>query len=763
MLGVSRLNTIPIYTYVVLTTIVSAVTLITAYSYLLDYLGPLASLLITVFLFVLVYLALSQLMINKIKHDKKILQNVLNSMTDVVFIKDTDGNFSYCNNAIASLYDTKPELMLGKSDYDFTHDLKSSEEFITNAKLIMEKMQTEEVYESAFNMKTGKQHHFQSIKIPYLDTENNKKLLVVAKDITEIINLKQESERNRARLEHVLDVSEEGLWEWNTQTNQVLHNARWEEITGVHRSKNSFSEFEQCILPEDRNKVMQVIQELLEHNRPYNIEFRMQRPDGKIIWVWDRGKVSEYDADGNPIWLAGLILDITEEKANQEKVHSLAYYDQLTGLYNRSQLEEKLSETIAISKVNNTYCALLFIDLDRFKLMNDSYGHHMGDKLLKIIAKRLSHCHSESNIIARFGGDEFVIILPLHDADKASALSRTQAFADLVLEKIASTLHLKSDVKNLDIEYAITASIGGVVFRADQVPEEKLLQLADMALYRAKGNGRQIALIFDASNQQELAQKTDLQKSMLNTDVEKEFIIHLQGKYDQNHHLVGAEALVRWQHPELGLLVPITFIKMAEESNMILPIGEFVLSQACQTLQKWQSNPATAHLTLSINLSAKQIWQSQFVEEFINIINHYDIDHTKLMIEITESILLQDITDATEKLTRLKAFGIAISLDDFGIGLSSFNHLRTLPIDEIKIDNSLISELVENEQSQQTVKAIVDLANNFDLKIVSEGVENATQFEMLKAYQIPYFQGCLFSQPLKQTEFNQLLEKDLKS
>ncbi|MGO3406929.1 EAL domain-containing protein [Marinomonas sp.] len=691
------------------------------------------------------------------KKNLQVMTNIFHSMDDVVGVKDYQGNFVFCNEKVAYLYQSTPEQMVGKDDYFFTKNREQADFFLKSAQDIMDRFEKEVVYESSMDTNTGEVRHFSSTKIPFKDTRNNCKIAIFAKDITDITRLKEGADRNQKRLEHVLDVSEEGLWEWNIQTNQVLHNKRWENIIGIESSRETFIEFEACILQEDKAKVGQALDLLLTKSQPYNIEFRMKRPDGKVIWVWDRGRVAEVDENGDPIWLVGIILDITTEKLNQQKIERLAYYDSLTGLVNRTQLEVELDEVIQLSVQKGQYSAVLFLDLDRFKLLNDSYGHHMGDKLLNLVASRLIDKSPSDMVISRFGGDEFVIIYPLVDSDEDKAIFETQRYANELMIEISKTFFIQNDHHDVSIEYDISVSVGGIVFNGQDTTTGSLLQLADLALYRAKSTSVSQSLIFGIDMKDELTHSSQLLKDIRQSIVDQDFLIYLQPKLNRDETLIGAEALVRWQHPTRGLLNPAAFIDQAEESNFIVKIGKQVLMRVCEQLSLWQRSSETQHLTISVNLSAKQIWQSQFVDDFMLTVNSFDIDKSKLIVEVTETVLLQDIKDATEKMNRLKSHGITISLDDFGTGYSSLNYLHRLPIDEIKIDRSFINDFAEDEQVKLMVKSIVDLANNFGVNVVAEGVENIEQFDLLKEFNVDVYQGFFFSKPISLIEFERYL------
>lgn len=467
--------------------------------------------------------------------------------------------------------------------------------------------------------------------------------------------------------------------------------------------------------------------------------------------------MAELDDNGKPILLVGIVLDITEQKHNQAKIINLAYYDQLTGLINRAQMELEVQKAIEQGTQNNIYSAVVFLDLDRFKLLNDSYGHHMGDKLLQLIAQRLNEVDVTEAIISRFGGDEFVMVLPMLNANQELALAKAENHAYAVIESISQVLYLESEVQDVELKYSITGSIGGIIFNSDDITPGKLIQLADLALYRAKAKGGNNVMLFNTDMQDELQLASELQKDMHDSIIKEDFIIHLQPKYNIEQQIIGAEALVRWCHPTQGILAPAAFIQIAEETNMIIAIGDMVLKQACQQLELWQQQDETRDLQIAVNLRTKQIWQSFFVDDFINLTEQYDIDRTKLIVEVTESVLIQDLNDATVKLMQLKEYGVSISLDDFGTGYSSLSYLRSLPIDEIKIDRSFVQDIVDDPQAYLVVKSIIDLARNFDLKVVSEGVELEEQFTILKQHNVAQYQGFYFSQPVTKQAFMELL------
>lgn len=718
--------------------------------------NSLGSLLVEAMILFSAFALFCQVIQREVQTHSNILNHIVDEISDVIVVKDYDGNFVFCNQKVGELYGAKPKEMVGKDDFDYTGNREQADFFRQNVREVMDGETTQEVLETSTDSNSGKNRYFKSIKIPFKDAQGQSKITVIAKDITDLVELREEADRNKKRLEHVLDVSEEGLWEWNTQTNEVHHNDHWLSITGIEKSENTFSEFESCILEEDRPLIHNALQGLMEQNEPYSIEFRMRRPDGRIIWMWDRGRVAEVGEDGKAHMVVGIVLDITEQKLNQEKIINLAYYDQLTGLYNRAQMELELEDALNKGAENNQYSAVLFLDLDRFKLLNDSYGHHMGDNLLKTIAERLQKVDTTKSIISRFGGDEFVMVLPELNHNQTLAFAKAEFFAKRVIDSISQVLLLESDVQDVELKYSITGSIGGIIFKNNNITPGKLIQLADLALYRAKAKGGNSVMLCNTDMQDELEHASALQKTMHDSVLNDDFVIHLQPKYNAQQSIIGAEALVRWSHPTLGLLAPNEFIQIAEETNMIIAIGNQVLQQACQQLERWQQHDETKELHIAVNLSAKQIWQSYFVDDFIRLTQQYNIDRTKLIVEVTESVLIQDLNDATVKLTQLKEYGVSISLDDFGTGYSSLSYLRSLPIDELKIDREFVRDIDTDHQAYLVVKSIIDLARNFNLKVVSEGVETKAQFNLLKDHDVHHYQGFYFSKPVTRADFMEL-------
>ena len=677
----------------------------------------------------------------------KFLLGIINAIPEPIFVKNWHGKYVFSNQYLADFYKTTPELIIGKDDYSFTHNIEQTKRFTESVQSIIKSKKTQTVYEEATDSNTGITHNFHSVKTPFINSKGEDNVVVIATNITDLIALKNCSEKNEKRLTGILSASSEGMWDWNTQTNDVYHNKMWETITGVIDRENSFEEFQSCIFKDDKAKVNKAIQKLLEENIPYSIEYRMIRPsDKKQIWIWDRGIVLEHNDKGEPLWVVGIIQDITDKILNQKKIESLAFYDVLTQLPNRALLQDRMTQVIENFKRSQVYGAVLFLDLDKFKQLNDTYGHQAGDSLLIEVAQRIQSILRVEDTVSRFGGDEFVVLIKTLNSDLLKASKIAENIANNIRETVSTPYSLSINEKS--INYNISVSIGIALIDSVDLDADELLQLADVALYKAKENGRNNCVIFDPKMQEQLSYITKVEKALRLAIKQDDFVLYYQPQYNIKGDLIGAEALIRWKHPELGMVNLCDFMNIAEESNLIVSIGLWVLKKACQQLRKFQSNTCYQHLSVSINISAKQVWEKDFVSDIINIVSESQIDKSKLKLELTESILLKDMEDSINKLSELQRFGLNFSLDNFGTGYSSLGYLRSFPISEIKIDQSFIQDIIDDESELIMVKTIINLGKNFGLNIVSDGIETKVQLDILTSLGCDIYQGFYFSKPL---------------
>ncbi|MES2819592.1 MAG: EAL domain-containing protein [Pseudomonadota bacterium] len=445
--------------------------------------------------------------------------------------------------------------------------------------------------------------------------------------------------------------------------------------------------------------------------------------------------------DGRIYALCGISTDISEHKKNLEQIHRLAFYDPLTGLPNRRLLIERVHQSLSLCAREPQDSALLFIDLDNFKDLNDTLGHDMGDRLLQQVSQRLGRHLHESDTLARLGGDEFVLLLNSLSLEPGAALVQLESLAAQLIRELGMPYSLQEH------SLSSTASIGIALFSETPGTVEELLKRADLAMYRAKAAGRNTLRFFDPQMQTDVSDRASLEADLRQSLRERHFVLHYQPQVDVRGRLLGAEALVRWQHPSRGLVAPGAFIPLAESTGLILPLGRWILHSACLQLVAWAQRPQMRRLTLAINVSARQFHHPDFVEDVLATLAETGARPECLELELTESQLVEDVEAMIVKMTRLKAHGVRLSLDDFGTGYSSLNYLKRLPLDQLKIDQSFVRDLLDHPSDAAIVRTILMLGDNLGLAVTAEGVETPEQRDALLRLGCRKFQGYLFARP----------------
>jgi diguanylate cyclase (GGDEF)-like protein len=447
--------------------------------------------------------------------------------------------------------------------------------------------------------------------------------------------------------------------------------------------------------------------------------------------------------------LTGLLITAlqAERQKAADKIKELAFFDHLTRLPNRALLLDRLSQTLAASRRDDSHGALLFIDLDNFKTLNDTLGHDMGDTLLKQVAQRLTGCVHEGDSVARLGGDEFVVMLTGLPPLPYEATRHAQVVADQILAVLNQHYALGH------LAYRSTSSIGVTLFKGQQVTVDELMKQADLAMYGAKAAGRNAVRFFDPAMASAVKERAALENDLRQALQEQQFFLHYQPQMDGQGHTTGAEVLVRWQHPQRGLVPPIDFIPMAEECGLILPLGHWVLETACTQLAAWASQPALAHLSVAVNVSAHQFHQPDFVAQVLAVMRQTGANPHRLKLELTESLLVSNVEDVIDKMGALKTRGVGFSLDDFGTGYSSLAYLKRLPLDQLKIDRSFVRDVLSDPNDAAIAKTIIALAQSLGLGVIAEGVELATQRDFLANAGCHAYQGYFFSHPLAVKDF----------
>ncbi len=475
-----------------------------------------------------------------------------------------------------------------------------------------------------------------------------------------------------------------------------------------------------------------------------------RRRDGKIYADW-----LTISAVMSPTGLAshyvGTFSEITLNKEAEAEIHRLAYYDPLTHLPNRRLLQDRINQALVASNRSSQHGALLFLDLDHFKNLNDTRGHPVGDQLLFETARRILDHVRAGDTVARLGGDEFVVMLEELSMDATEAALQAGQVGEKIREALALPYDLEGGV------FHCPASIGVTLFRGHDELADVLLKHADLALYKAKGAGRNTLRFFDPAMQTSLDERSALEADLRLALARGQLHLYYQAQIDGGRQIIGAEALLRWAHPVRGLVLPGNFIPLAEETGLILPIGLWVLETACTRIKAWSLDPATRDLHLAVNVSARQFRQPGFVAQVQDVLMRTGADPQRLKIELTESLVIEDVADTIARMQALKALGIGFSMDDFGTGFSSLSYLKRLPLDQLKIDSSFVLDLASDPNDEAIVKTIVTMGKILGLGVIAEGVETEAQLARLREYGCLSHQGFLFARPLPLLEFESLL------
>ncbi len=575
----------------------------------------------------------------------------------------------------------------------------------------------------------------------------------VMMDITARKKAEADLRETEERWKLALECTGDGVWDWHIPSGQEYYSKRHQEMFGYaeHELGNLFSEFDKLIHPDDLAQAQRDRQAHFDGlTSTYSNERRVRCKDGSWKWALSRGMVVSRDAQGQPLRMIGTHTDISERKRSESLIWSQANFDSLTGLPNRRMLRDRLEQDIIKGRRDGTQLALLFIDLDHFKEVNDTLGHDSGDRLLIEAARRIRECVRESDTVARFGGDEFTVLLPELNADTA----HLERILQDVLNTLARAFHLGEE------QVFVSASIGITMYPQDATEVESLFKNADQALYAAKGAGRNRFSFFTPDLQQAAQLRLRLAGDLRTALSQGQFSVHYQPIVELASGAVHkAEALLRWQHPQRGMVSPAEFIPVAESTGMIVDIGEWVFQQAAQQVRKWRARHSP-QFQISVNRSPVQFqsrsdptppWSMQLLA--------MGLPGDALAVEITEGLLLDASAHITDQLLDLSDFGVQVSLDDFGTGYSSLSYLQRYDIDYLKIDQSFVRHLIPDATDLALCKAIIVMAHALGMKVVAEGVETELQRDLLSAAGCDYAQGYLFARPMPPDEFDAYLSR----
>jgi len=576
-----------------------------------------------------------------------------------------------------------------------------------------------------------------------------RQVIVCFTDCTALKRAKQRLQKSEKRLRLVLRGSTDAPWDYDLVTREVYYAERWWTMLGYRPGELPPDESLWLVLthPDDRPAVSAFMRELFTTPlTSYSIELRLRHRDGHYVPVLSRGFVLR-DGAGRPLRISGTNTDLTERKLAEQRIYQAAYFDHLTGLPNRRLLIEELDKVLARSARSRELGALLFLDLDNFKLLNDTLGHELGDQLLHEVAQRLRHELRHSDCLARLGGDEFVIVVEGMGTSASEAVTRTSHLVDKLLQALDQPYYLSGRL------ILNTPSIGIVLFDGATPDIDTLLRQADLAMYRAKAEGRNTARFFDPSMQAAADHQLALEGALRSGLQSKQFELFCQPQFTGRGRLVGAEVLVRWRRDGGELLGPDEFIGLAESSGLIGALGHHVLEESCRTLARWSADRILGRLKLAVNVSVHQLRSADFPQQVAQILAATGASPRKLFLELTESAFAENVAEIIERMQVLRALGVQFSLDDFGTGYSSLSYLRRFPLAALKIDRSFVHDVHIDPSAAPIVEAIIALARKLRLDIVAEGVENEEQRSFLVGGGCGVLQGYLLGRPVPLHEF----------
>lgn len=583
----------------------------------------------------------------------------------------------------------------------------------------------------------------------------NEELMAMEEELSqqydELEKHRNKLEISNQRYELAVEGSNDGIWDWDLKTGAYFFSIKWKKDLGYHKDEleDTLETWKTLVYPEDLQRSLDKMEAyLISKEGIYEDTYRIRCKDGQYRWILSRGK-GVWDSCGNPIRLAGSHTDITEQMNLQNRLHSLAYYDPLTQLPNRTMLQEEVNKQIKQAQERKQKLAFIYLDIDNFKHINDTMGHAVGDKLIVHIANILSYQIKFPNLVARLSGDEFAILL---------------VNVENVNHIISEINHIFKYLRRPCIlekqEFYISASIGVAMYPEHGTDLSTLMQNADTAMFHIKENGKDGFGIFTSHMREKTWHYIQMSNQLRSAIQNEEFLLYYQPQINlESGKIIGVEALIRWRHPEKGFISPMEFIPFAEETGYIGEIGEWVLKTACKQKRKWEED-GYSHIKMSVNLSSKVLTKEGLVSSIQHILKEYSMNCCNIELEITETAVMDDLEKAIEVLQQLKELGITIALDDFGTGYSSLTYVQKLPIDILKVDKEFIKNIINEDKESHILKLIVELAHNLDLKVIAEGVETKEQLEFLRNNGCDIGQGYYFSRPVPASEIEIMLENE---
>ena len=674
------------------------------------------------------------------------LHAITQAIPDVLLVLDAQGRYVEVLSPNDSALVASAPVLVGQR----LHDVLPAEQAERFMQLIRDTLQSGQTHSVEYEMQTlSGLRQFEGRTQPLgVQVGGQAAVVFLALDITkrkQAESALRESElRFRSLLRNIPSISVQGYLQdgttsyWN-QASEQLYGYTAEEAIGANL-------LDLIIPPPMRDDVRAQLQHMFATGEVIPAgELQLQRKDGTPVHVFSSHAYIQ--VPGHPPEMFCIDIDISGRKAAEDEARYLAFYDALTQLPNRRLLVDRLQQVLVNGARSGLTTAVLFVDLDNFKTLNDTRGHEVGDLLLKDVAQRLRSCVREQDSVARLGGDEFVVVLQNLSSDATEAAAQARSLGELILAQLRPPYELAGH------EHHFTASIGVTLLTHQRDSVDEVLKQADMAMYRAKDDGRNTLRFFDPDMQQAVNRRALLETELHNGLRRAQFLLLYQPQVDSQGRVTGAEALVRWQHPVQGMVPPSEFIPLAEESGLILPLGHWVMETALRQQARWQQDPQFARLSLAINVSARQFLQDDFVAQVLALVRQTGANPAQIKLELTESLLLDNVDSVIATMRALKAHGLGFSLDDFGTGYSSLSYLKRLPLDQIKIDQGFVRDVLLDASDAAIARSIIALAGSLGLSVIAEGVETTAHHQFLLAHGCQAFQGYLFGRPLTLEDF----------
>ncbi|MCC4259320.1 EAL domain-containing protein [Pseudomonas aestusnigri] len=680
---------------------------------------------------------------NALRQSEAYLKAVTDAVPDVFMVLDEQGTYLKVSSPQHELLAAEQSKLLNRR----LQDVLPKEQADRFLEFIARTLDTDQSLSIEYSMQTLAGIRTFEARARRLEVMigGRRAVVLLARDISDRVALELDQ-----RIAAIAFESQQGMLVTDAQTRIIKANRAFSAITGYSEAEVLGQPTRILGSGHQGAEFYQQMWKALNESGGWQGEIWNRRKSGEAFPEWLTIS-AVHDAKGRLTNYVASLTDISERKDAEEKIQHLAFYDPLTNLPNRRLMRQRLEQALVVCHREQHYAALIFLDLDDFKNVNDLYGHQIGDGMLCQVAERLRHALRERDTVARFGGDEFVVLLEGLEVNATEAATQVEHIGRKLLQTLREPYLIKDQV------FSSSASLGIVLFNDEQHTADELMQYADLSMYSAKAAGKDMLSFYDPQMQAVVSMRLELEEDIRRGLALEEFVLYLQPQADASGNVEGAEALVRWQHPARGLLAPGVFIDIAERSGLIEPLDLAILRQGCELLARWAQQPQTAALTLAINISARFLYRDDFVCQVREILQQTGASALQLKLEITESLLLTDVDKAVSRMQLLREMGVRFAIDDFGTGYSSMAYLQRLPLDQLKIDQSFVRGLPDDKGNIAIVRAILSMAEGLELEVIAEGVEHPAQQDILRLHGCRHFQGYLFGKPMSVDAFLELL------